>query len=164
MKKLITLLSLLFTLATVTTQANEALDVDNFTYVSETDILTGENTSFIYTVELESEGYREGSLILTCNNGLKVTLFADTFLGSKQRSVRYRFGTEPYTNPHEWSINYTGRVAQPPASKQAAFIERALNAEHVEIQITTENNDVYTFILRLSDLETSTEHLNCPQG
>ncbi len=156
-----TLFSLLFVLGLSLSFAQEQFD--SFVYAENIDAMTDMDTSFIYTIETDAVGYREGSLIWICAQDglLRLGVNADEFLDSDDTTlVSYRFdkGT-PETAILTLVPEGTGAYAT--GSTLEKMTAAALAASTMVVRFEDYRGSDYTYIFSLTGLSDALGKLGC---
>lgn len=149
-----------FCLAQDITQVNS-----NFIYAENIDVMTDEDTSFIWTCEIESKSSsREGTLIWSCQyDGLNLALNTNEFLNSdgEPAYIRYRFDSNEVEDWQVWDVNPSNIVAVAPLEFVGPINSRFANAEKIAVQAGNYESEVYTFIFNITGFSEALSKLSC---
>lgn len=139
----------------------------NFVHAEYINIMTDEDTSFIWTNEVDLEDpAREGTLVWRCQyDGLNLIMRANEFLNSSGESayVRYRFDDDEVEDWQIWDVNASNTAAVAPLEFVGPINSRFANAERVAVQTETYTGEVYTFVFNIAGFSEAISKLSCAQ-
>lgn len=138
----------------------------DFHYVQQSDALTDEDRSMVFTTALNATLTREGVLVWRCNGGeLELLLNADEYLGDDLRiPVQWRFDDRAPEDRTFWHASTNNRAAFAPDDQIRAFTSAALPSSEVVIRVWGYDEHRYTYRFSLMGLTRSLQRLPCADG
>lgn len=137
-------------------------------YSENIDLITDENTSFIYTLATDYPGYaRASGLAIRCSAygafGVEVFFNADRYLGSdSSRSVTYRFDSGTPVS-QSWASSTSNEAAFMYDHMIPGFLSALNRADQLVFRIASFNNS-YTYVVPVKGLNDALYRLGCYAG